>query len=153
MLPLFRQELVNKRKYISENGLLDYYSIGQCMPGVIAVNVATFTGYKVRGIWGAVVATFAINLPSLVIIMVLAGILNNLSENLLVARAFTGIRIGVIALILNEVIGLLKKSIVTKFQIGIFACILILLFVVHLSAISVVLFAVVVGCMKYWWRK
>ena len=153
MLPLFRQELVNKREYIDENELLAYYSIGQCTPRVIAVNVATFTGYKICGVWGAVVATFAINLPSLVIIMALAGILNTLSENPLVARAFAGIRVGVIALILNEVIALFKKSIVSKFQIGMFVCILILLFAVHLSAIAVVLFAAATGGVKYWWGK
>lgn len=150
MLPLFRQELIEKRGYISENELLDYYSIGQCTPGVIAVNVATFTGYKISGVSGACIATLAINLPSLVIIMVLAGILNTLSANPWVAHAFAGIRIGVIALILNEVILLLKKTVGTKFQRGMFIFILILLFAVHLSAVAVVLFAALTGGIKYW---
>ena len=85
MMPLFRQELIEKRKYITEDELIDYYSIGQCTPGVIAVNVATFTGYKIQKVLGATVATLAIVLPSLLIIMVLAGILNTLSDNQMVS--------------------------------------------------------------------
>lgn len=108
-MPLFRRELIERRGYISENELIDYYSVGQCLPGVIAINVATFTGYKVQGVSGAIAATLAVNLPSLVIIMALAGILNTLSENQIVSHAFAGIRIGVIALILNEVVLLSEK--------------------------------------------
>lgn len=108
-MPLFRRELIERRGYISENELIDYYSVGQCLPGVIAINVATFTGYKVQGVSGAIAATLAVNLPSLVIIMALAGILNTLFENQIVSHAFAGIRIGVIALILNEVVLLSEK--------------------------------------------
>lgn len=153
MMPLFRQELIEKRKYISENKLLDYYSVGQCTPGVIAVNVATFTGYKIKGISGAVTATFAIILPSLVIIMALAGILNALSENTYVAHAFAGIRIGVIALILNEVIILSKKAVSNRFQLSLFLIILLLLFCLKLSAIACVLFAAFCGAVKHWRQK
>lgn len=152
MLPLFRRELIERRQYITENELLDYYSVGQCVPGVIAINVATFTGHKVKGVAGASVATFAINLPSLVIIMVLAGILNTLSENPLVEHAFSGIRIGVIALIMNEVVTIFKKTITTKFQLAVFAVILLLLFFVHLSAVAVVLLTACTGIVKYYRR-
>lgn len=93
MMPLFRRELIERRGYISENELIDYYSVGQCLPGVIAINVATFTGYKVQGVSGAIAATLAVNLPSLVIIMALAGILNTLSENQIVSHAFAGINL------------------------------------------------------------
>ena len=111
MMPLFRRELIERRGYISENELIDYYSVGQCLPGVIAINVATVTGYKVQGVSGAIAATLAVNLPSLVIIMALAGILNTLSENQIVSHAFAGIRIGVIALILKEVVLLFRKAV------------------------------------------
>lgn len=149
MMPLFRQELINKRKYIDENELIDFYSIGQCTPGIIAVNVATFTGYKIKKTGGAVVATLAIVLPSLIIIMALAGILNTLSDNQVVSHAFSGIRIGVIALILNEVLVLFKKAISTRFQLAVFAVVLLLIFCFKISAIIAVIIAAVTGMLKY----
>lgn len=149
MMPLFRQELIEKHKYITENELIDYYSIGQCTPGVIAVNVATFTGYKIKGVFGAATATFAIVLPSLVIIMALAGILNALSDNKIIAHAFAGIRLGVIVLILNEVINLLKKAITSKFQFGIFSGILLLLLLGRISAIIAVVLAAGIGVIRF----
>ncbi len=153
MMPLFRQELIEKHKYVTENELIDYYSIGQCTPGVIAVNVATFTGYKIRGVRGAVMATFAIVLPSLVIIMALAGILNALSDNQIVAHAFAGIRLGVIALILNEVVNLFKKTVVSKLQFGIFGVILLLLLFCNISAITAVAIAAGVGVILFMRRR
>lgn len=149
MMPLFRQELIDKHKYIMENELIDYYSIGQCTPGVIAVNVATFTGYKIKGVLGAVTATFAIVLPSLLIIMALAGILQTLSDNQIVAHAFAGIRIGVIALILNEVIHLFKKAVTSRLQLGIFVIILAALLFGGVSAIMAVIMAASVGIVRY----
>lgn len=149
MMPLFRQELIEKHKYITENELIDYYSIGQCTPGVIAVNVATFTGYKIKGVTGACMATLAIVLPSLVIIMALAGILQALSDNQIVMHAFAGIRIGVIALILNEVIHLFKKAVSSRLQFGIFAVILVVLLFADVSAIMAVLLAAGVGIIRY----
>lgn len=153
MMPLFRQELIERHKYITENELIDYYSIGQCTPGVIAVNVATFTGYKIKGVRGATMATFAIVLPSLVIITVLAGILNVLSDNQIVAHAFAGIRLGVIALILNEVVNLFKKTVVSKVQFGIFGVILLLLLFCHISAITAVVLAAGVGFILFMRRR
>ncbi|MCM1322688.1 MAG: chromate transporter [Acetobacter sp.] len=149
MMPLFRQELIEKHKYITENELIDYYSIGQCTPGVIAVNVATFTGYKIKGTKGAVTATFAIVLPSLIIIMALAGILNVLSDNPMVAHAFAGIRMGVIALILNEVLHLFKKAVTSRLQFGVFVAILVALLFGDVSAIMAVLLAAIVGAIRY----
>ncbi len=148
MMPLFRQELVEKHHFINENELLDYYSIGQCTPGIIAVNVATFSGYKIKGLPGALLATFAIVLPSLAIIMALAGILDALSGNATVAHAFAGIRIGVIALILNEVITLFKKAVATRFQMAVFAIILVLLFWMKFSAVAAVVLAASAGAVK-----
>lgn len=149
MMPLFRRELIEKHNYISENELIDYYSIGQCTPGVIAVNVATFTGYKIKGVAGAATATFAIVLPSLAIILTLAGILNALSDNEYVTHAFAGIRIGVIALILNEVINLFKKTVTNKIQMSIFVGILLLLLFLDISAIMAVILAAAVGFIGY----
>lgn len=149
MLPLFRQELIEKRKYIKEGELIDYYSIGQCTPGIIAVNVATFTGYKIKGVSGACMATFAIVLPSLIIIMALAGILTVLSDNEVVKHAFAGIRIGVIALILNEVVNLFKKTVKTKYQIAVFVLIAVILFGFNLSSVLAAVIAASIGLLKF----
>lgn len=149
MMPLFRQELIDKHKYITENELIDYYSIGQCTPGVIAVNVATFTGYKIKGISGAAAATFAIVLPSLLIIMALAGILQILADNQMVVHAFAGIRIGVIALILNEVVHLFRKAVTTRLQLGIFIVILMALLLGNVSAIMAVAMAAGIGAIRF----
>lgn len=149
MMPLFRQELIDKHKYVTEDELIDYYSIGQCTPGVIAVNVATFTGYKIKRVKGAILATIAIVLPSLMIIMALASVLNVLADNEIVAHAFAGIRLGVIALILNEVVKMSKKTIASKLQFGIFGLILFLLVFCDISAIMAVLIASGFGFIRY----
>jgi chromate transporter len=73
MIPMFRKELIEKHGYITEEELMDYYSIGQCTPGIIAINVATFTGYKIHKTFGAIVATMALVLPSLIVIMMIAN--------------------------------------------------------------------------------
>ena len=153
MVPLFRQELIEKRKYITEDELMDYYSIGQCTPGIIAVNVATFTGYKIQGAKGAVSATFAIVLPSLMIILLLAGILNVLSDNQTVSHAFAGIRLGVIALIGNEVLNLSKKAIKTRYHLFVFGVIAVLLFLFSFSAVEAVLIAAVLGGLRFFKEK
>ena len=153
MFPMFRRELIEKHKYISEEDLIDYYSIGQCTPGIIAINVATFTGYKIKRAKGACLATFAMVLPSLIIIMLLAGILGIVSDNQIVNHAFSGIRIGVTVLIFNELINLMKKNIKSKFQVIIFVIAVVLLLMFDLSSILAVLLAASIGAIRYWRLK
>lgn len=152
MLPMFRKELIEKNKYITEDELMDYYSIGQCTPGIIAVNVATFSGYKIHKTFGAIVATSAIVLPSLIVIMSIAGILDMVTNNRVVEHAFSGIRIGVTVLLFNELIGIAKKNIKNKFQIGLLIISIILL-ACGWSSIMLVLFAGIVGGANFWRMK
>ena len=149
MLPMFRKELIEKNNYITEDELMDYYSIGQCTPGIIAVNVATFTGYKVRKTLGGIVATSAIVLPSLIVIMSIAGILDMVTNNSIVEHAFNGIRIGVTVLLFNELIGIARKNIKNKFQIGLLVMAICLLFL-GASSIMAVLFAGIIGGVRFW---
>lgn len=149
MFPMFRKELVEKHKYITEDELIDYYSIGQCTPGIIAVNVATFTGYKVRKTIGAIVATMALVLPSLIIIMAIAGILSEITDNEIIENAFNGIRIGVTVLLLNEVISLAKKNIKNKFQILILILAGIMILGLHVSSVLAVFIAGLIGGAKF----
>jgi chromate transporter len=91
---------------------MDYFAIGQCTPGVIAVNTATFIGQKFKGFWGAVFATVGVVFPSLVIISLLAGVIEAFSHIIWVQHAFGGIRICVCVLITNAVVKLFKKAVV-----------------------------------------
>ena len=153
MIPFFRRELIEKHKYINEEELMNYYAIGQCTPGIIAVNVATFTGYKVKGIGGACMATFAIVLPSLIVILALAGILQLITGNIIVSHIFAGIRLGVIALVFNEVVKLFKQNAVTSYQKWIFFGILAVVLAFHVSPIMAISLAALVGIIKHWKGK
>ncbi len=111
MLPLLQRELVERKKWVSEEEIVDYYAIGQCTPGIIAVNTATFVGRKHRGIPGGIIATLGIVFPSLVIITVIAAFLQGFADVPEVKHAFSAVRICVCVLILNSVIKLCKKTV------------------------------------------
>ena len=110
MLPMLEREIVNKHSWATMEELLDYFAIGQCTPGIIAVNTATFVGYKRRGVSGGVAATLGVVAPSIVIITLIATVLTNLMEYEVVGYAFAGIRIAVCAMILKTVVQLAKSS-------------------------------------------
>lgn len=111
MLPMLERELVRNRGWITTEEIMDYYAIGQCTPGIIAVNTATFVGNKLGGVFGALFATAGIVTPSLVIIMLIAFFLKNLSGSAAVGHAFAGIRAAVCALVLNSVVRLWKSGV------------------------------------------
>lgn len=112
MLPLLQKEVVEQRGWVTEEELLDYYAIGQCTPGIIAVNTATFIGYKRKKTLGAIIATLGVCFPSVVIITVIAMFLRNIMDRPFVIHAFAGIRICVCALIISAVAKLVKKAVI-----------------------------------------
>lgn len=112
MLPILQRELVENKHWASEEELADYYAVGQCTPGVIAVNTATFVGSKLCGTAGGVIATLGVVSPSILIILVIAAFLQNFMEIQWVVHAFNGIRAGVVALILTSVLRLYKNSVI-----------------------------------------
>lgn len=112
MLPILQREVVENKGWATEEELADWFAIGQCTPGVIAVNTATFAGRKVLGNIGGVVATLGVVFPSLIIISLLAGVITTFAEVAWVKNAFAGIRVCVCVLILNAVVKLWKKSVV-----------------------------------------
>lgn len=124
MLPILQREIVEKRHWATEEELADYYAIGQCTPGIIAVNTATFVGQKRGGILGGITATLGVVFPSLIIISILAGLITNFAHLTWVKNAFAGIQVCVCVLILNAVIKLLKKSVVDKRTAAIFLFVL-----------------------------
>ena len=109
MLPMLQREIVEKKKWAAEEDLLDYFAVGQCTPGVIAVNTATFVGYKKEGVAGGIMATLGVVAPSLVIITVIAAVLSNFAHIPAVRNAFAGIRVAVGLLILDVGIRMAKK--------------------------------------------
>lgn len=111
MLPIMQRELADNKGWTTEEKLADYYAVGQCTPGVIAVNTATFVGSAQAGIPGGVIATLGIVFPSIVIILVIATFLSNFAELPVVIHAFNGVRAGVVALILSSVIRLMKGAV------------------------------------------
>ena len=152
MLPMLQREVVEKNKWATEEELMDYYAIGQCTPGVIAVNTATFVGQSQRGTWGAIFATAGVVFPSFVIISVIATILNNFSDIAAVKYAFAGIRVCVCVLILNAVIKLFKKSVPDVIAGIVFAIVLLASVIFDVSPIIIVPVAAVLGIGVQLWR-
>ena len=111
MLPILQREVVEKKGWATDEELTDYFAIGQCTPGVIAVNTATFIGQKHRGVAGGIVATLGVVFPSLIIISALAKVITAYAHLSWVQHAFAGIRVCVCVLIFNAVLKLLKSSV------------------------------------------
>ncbi|MCI5526850.1 MAG: chromate transporter [Oscillospiraceae bacterium] len=152
MLPILQREVVEKRQWVSDEELMDYYAIGQCTPGIIAVNTATFVGQKTRGIIGGIIATLGVVFPSLVIITVIAAFIQNFADLEIVKNAFAGIRICVCVLILNAVIKLLKSSVVDKATLVIYAAVAVGSILTSVSPIIFVLLAGIAGVLLQNWK-
>lgn len=123
MLPMLQREVVENNKWATEEQLTDYFAIGQCTPGVIAVNTATFVGKSQAGILGAIFATLGVVFPSVVIISIIAAFLTNFAEYTIVKYAFSGIRVCVCVLIFDAVKKLFTKSVIDNKTKTIFICI------------------------------
>lgn len=145
MLPLLTKEIVEKKKWASEEQLLDYYAVGQCTPGIIAVNTATFIGYSQAGIAGGIFATVGMVTPSVLIIIAVAAALQQFMEYPVVASALMGIRAVVCALLSHTVITLAKKSLVDIVTAMIFIIGFVLCFVFDITPILVVVVGAIIG--------
>ena len=145
MLPMIQKEIVEEKKWATEEEVLDYYAVGQCTPGIIAVNTATFIGYKVQGIIGAIVATLGVVFPSLIIITIIAALLKNFASYAIIQHAFSGIRVVVIALIISAILKLAKTSIKNYITLIIAILAFISVAFVNLSPSYIVVVAACVG--------
>ena len=145
MLPFLERDIVGKRHWATTEELMDYFALGQCTPGMIAVNVATFVGYKISGFWGAFFATLGIVTPSFVIISVIAAFLSGFSDSPLVIHGFAGIRACVCVLILDAVLTLSRKTLKEKRPLLIFLFILALAVLTPASPVLLTVTAGVLG--------
>ena len=138
MLPMLEREIVNKHKWSTNEELLNYFAIGQCTPGIIAVNTATFVGYKQKGVSGGIAATLGVISPSIVIIVLIAMLLENFMDIQWVQHAFAGIRVAVCALIVSSVIKLAKSNLKKWWHIALAVCGFIVVATFGLSPVYVV---------------
>ncbi len=148
MLPMLEREVVDKNEWVTQEELMDYYAIGQCTPGIIAVNTATFIGCKKRGFIGGVFATAGMVSPSIIIILIVASFLTNFAHIPVVQHAFAGIRVAVCALVFNTVIKMARSNLKGKVPmiIGLLAFIISAIF--GTSPIIIVAVAAVVGLLE-----
>lgn len=142
MIPILEKEIVDIKGWASSEELMDYYAVGQCTPGVIAVNLATFIGKKLAGVPGAIAATLGVVTPSFLIITTIAGILSNFAHIPAVKSAFAAVRVCVCVLIFNSVLKLWKNSVKDKAAL----CLFLVVFALSmLFDISPILFVVICG--------
>ena len=145
MLPILQREVCENKNWATEAELMDYYAIGQCTPGVIAVNTATFVGRKRAGVPGAIVATAGVVFPSLIIILIIAALIENFAELRWVRGALASIRVCVCVFIFNAVLKLWKAAVVDKATLVIFAAVFLLSTFLELSPILLVVIAAAAG--------
>lgn len=153
MLPMLQREVIDKHGWATIEEVLDIYAIGQCTPGIIAVNTATMIGYRKRGVLGAIVATLGEITPSVVIITLLASVLTQVKDSVWVARAFGGIRIAVCALIVQSIITLAKKSVVDLPSLLLYIASTALTFFLGVSPIAIVVLAILCGLLVGWTKR
>ncbi len=153
ILPLLKKYIAEERKWLSEEELIDYFAVSQCIPGIIAGNIAIFSGYKARKGLGALAAITGLITPPFLCILILAHILTNFTNNEIVQEAFWGIRISVIVLIIITVKDMWTKSVNSKFTYTLFSIVLIFLLtmkispavIIILSALSALLYSKIKG--------
>lgn len=145
MLPILQRELVEKRKWVTDEEVMDYFAIGQCTPGIIAVNTATFIGQKRKGNVGGIVVTLGLVFPSLVIISILAGFISNFSHIAWVQNAFAGIQVCVCILIINAARKLAEKAVIDKATALIFVVVATASGILDVSPVVYVVVSAVLG--------
>ena len=145
MIPMLEREIVDRHGWATSEELMDYYAVGQCTPGVIAVNTATFIGYKIAGNIGGVVATLGVVFPSFVIITVIAGIIQNFADIPAVRSAFAAIRVCVCVLIFNSVLKLWNSAVKDKAALVLCLLVFVLSIFFNISPIVFVVFCAAAG--------
>ena len=119
MIPLIEEEVVNKKQWVSKDEMLDLIAIAQSCPGVFAINIATFIGYKLNKTRGAICSTLGTALPSFLIILLIAIFFHQFEDNKIVAAMFKGIRPAVVALIAVPTFNMAKRAQLNKWTVWI----------------------------------
>jgi chromate transporter len=145
MIPLIAKEIVDKYQWITDEEMLDIFSVAECTPGVIAINCATFVGYRVAGFWGALLSTLCVSLPAFFIICIISLFLESFKNLQWVAYAFKGIRIGIILLLAMAVFKIGRTLTVSIFSITIVIGAFLVSALTNINTIFILLGAIVIG--------
>ena len=149
MLPVLQRDLIEKKHWMSEDELLDYYAIGQSTPGIIAINVSTFVGFKQAGIFGGMMATLGMVFPSLIIISLIATFIDSVDHLLWAQKALKGINVSVAALLTSVVLQFSKKTV--KSFVG-FLCLAVsfaAIFFFHIPSYVMIIAGALLGIVLY----
>ena len=146
MLPMIQKEVIDNHHWATEEEIMDYYAVGQCTPGVIAVNTATFVGYKTAGIWGGIIATLGVVSPSLIIISLISALIRNFSSYPVVQHALNGIEVAVCVLMFTSIEKLVKSGVkgVSGWLLFLGAFVL-----SYFTSVSTVLLVMIAGAIGY----
>ena len=147
MMPIMQRELIEKRGWITEEELIDYFAIGQSTPGIIAVNVATFVGYKKLGWLGGIIGTIGVVTPSWVIIMLLAGAISSVDKYPLAQKALKGINVAVAALLTSVIVKFSKKTIKNIWNALFMLLAFALIYFFKVQSVWIILTSLIIGCL------
>ena len=153
MMPIMQRELIEKRGWITEEELIDYFAIGQSTPGIIAVNVSTFVGYKRLGWFGGIVGTLGVVTPSWVIIMLLAGAISSVDKYPLAQKALKGINVAVAALLTSVIVKFSKKTIKNIWNALFMLLAFALIYFFKVQSVWIILSALIIGCLLTLYRQ
>ncbi len=147
MMPIMQRELIEKRGWVTEDELIDYFAIGQSTPGIIAVNVATFIGYKKLGWLGGIIGTLGVVTPSWVIIMLLAGAISSVDQYPLAQKALKGINVAVAALLTSVIVKFSKKTIKNIWNALFMLLAFALIYFFKVQSVWIILSSLIIGCL------
>lgn len=155
MMPMLERELCEKRHWITEQDLIDYYAIGQSTPGIVAVNVSTFAGYKKAGVFGGIFGTLGMITPSLIIITLLATLINSFSDQPIVKKALDGVNVAVAALMTKIILNFTKKTIKNIFCFFLMAISFSLVYFFNVPSFYIILGSILIGVVMHFciWRS
>ena len=153
MMPIMQRELIEKRGWVTEEELIDYFAIGQSTPGIIAVNVATFVGYKRLGWFGGIIGTLGVVTPSWVIIMLLAGAISSVDKYPLAQKALRGINVAVAALLTSVIVKFSKKTIKSVWNAFFMLLAFVLIYFFKVQSVWIIIAALVTGSLLTLYRQ
>ena len=153
MMPIMQRELKDKRGWVTDEELIDYFAIGQSTPGIIAVNVATFIGYKKLGVLGGIIGTLGVVTPSWVIIMLLAGAISSVDKYPVAQKALHGINVAVAALLTSVIVKFSKKTIKNIWNALFMLLAFALIYFLKVQSVWIILTALVIGCLLTLYRQ
>ena len=153
MMPIMQRELIERRGWITDEELIDYFAIGQSTPGIIAVNVATFVGYKRLGVFGGIIGTLGVVTPSWGIIMLLAGAISSVDKYPLAQKALKGINVAVAALLTSVIVKFSKKTIKNIWNALLMLLAFVLIYFFKVQSVWIILTSIIIGCLLTLYRQ